>query len=264
MRKLFAGILFLSGAAAAPADDLNHIFDDAGLTGTLVIERLSDGREWTAFPDRSDVRIAPASTFKIPNALIQLQTGTVSGADDDLLAWDGVSRGGSWDDAQSLRTAFRRSAVWAFQAWTAETGHAAMREQIAGLNYGNGEIGGPESVTTFWLDGTLRISAREQIGFLRRLEARDLPFRSDVMEDVIDIMETDRGETWVLRAKTGWGIREDPHVGWYVGWLETGDEVYFFALNVDLDFRAGDGRVRERLVRQGLDSVTGLALMDAR
>ncbi|WP_420431781.1 penicillin-binding transpeptidase domain-containing protein [Hyphobacterium sp.] len=264
MRILFLSILFLAGAATALADDLDHLFDAAGLTGALVIERLSDSREWTAFPDRADTRFAPASTFKIPNALIQLQTGTVSDTDEDLLDWDGVSRGGSWDESQSLRTAFRRSAVWAFQAWTAETGHAAMREQIAGLNYGNGEIGGPERVTTFWLDGTLRISAREQIRILRRLEEGELPFRNDVMEDVIDIMETDRGETWVLRAKTGWGVREEPNIGWYVGWLETGDDIYFFALNVDIDFRSGDGRIRERIVRQGLESVTGMALTDAR
>ncbi|WP_421786164.1 penicillin-binding transpeptidase domain-containing protein [Hyphobacterium sp.] len=264
MKTLLLGILFLTGAGMAPADDLNVLFDDAGLAGTLVIERLSDGREWTAYPDRADIRFAPASTFKIPNALIQLQLGTVTDPDDDQIDWDGVPRGGRWDEAQSLRTAFQRSAVWAFQAWTAEAGHAAMQAQIAGLDYGNGEIGNPENVTAFWLDGTLRISAREQVGFLRRLEARELPFHTDVMDSVIDIMEADRGGGWVLRAKTGWGIREMTNIGWYVGWLEAGNDVYFFALNVDLDFHTGDGRIRERLVRQGLESVTGFELTETR
>jgi beta-lactamase class D len=262
MRLLILLFLFLPGLAVA--DELDFVLDDAGVTGTLVIERLSDGREWTAHADRADTRFAPASTFKIPNALIQLDSGTVADPDEDELSWDGVERGGGWDDAQSLRSAFRRSAVWAFQAWTAQTGYREMRDRVSALDYGNGDIGEPEQITTFWLDGTLRISAREQVGFLHRLYRRTLPFRAEVMADVVDIMAVDGGGNWVLRAKTGWGIRETPHIGWYVGWLEAGDDVYFFALNVDLDYRTGDGLIRERLVREGLQAVTGIALADGR
>ena len=37
-----------------------------------------------------------------------------------------------------------------------------------------------------------------------------------------------------LSAKTGGGPRaEGVVIGWYVGYVETGDNVYFFAMNID-------------------------------
>jgi beta-lactamase class D len=34
---------------------------------------------------------------------------------------------------------------------------------------------------------------------------------------------------YVVRAKTGWGEQDNKDVGWYVGYLETKDNVYYFA-----------------------------------
>jgi beta-lactamase class D len=56
----------------------------------------------------------------------------------------------------------------------------------------------------------------------------------------------------MLRAKTGWAIRDEPNHGWYVGWLEAEDEIWLFAVNVDLDWEIGDGALRERLARNAL------------
>lgn len=37
---------------------------------------------------------------------------------------------------------------------------------------------------------------------------------------------------YVLRAKTGWAF--DKHIGWWVGYVERDNNVYFFALNIDI------------------------------
>lgn len=237
------------------AGTLDPVLAAENATGAILIRRLSDGAEWTGGGDRVERRMLPASTFKIPNSLIILETGVVTHPDADILAWDGVERSRGWDSDQSLRTAFRRSAVWAYQHWARQVGPERMGEAVTRLAYGNAEIGGPDAVDVFWLEGPLEVSAREQVDFLQRLHARALPVDASIQDAVIDIMEHRSGEDWTLYAKTGWAIRNEPNHGWFVGWLEAegGEaETWLFAINVDLDYETGEGALRERLARAAL------------
>lgn len=231
---------------------LDAILEAEQATGAILIRRLSDGAEWTGGGARIDQRFLPASTYKIPNSLILLQSGVVSDPDTDLMVWDGVERGGGWDQDQSLRAGLRRSALWAYQAWARELGPERMQARLATLGYGNGQSGGPDQIDTFWLLGPLEISAREQVDFLERLHARALPLDEAVQEQVVDMLVFRRGPDWVLRAKTGWAVRDDPNLGWLVGWLEANEDVWVFAVNVDLDWDRDDGSVRERLALAAL------------
>jgi beta-lactamase class D len=81
-----------------------------------------------------------------------------------------------------------------------------------------------DGVDLFWLEGGLRISPYEQVRFLRRLYDDDLPFSQRTMDIVKD----------ALRAKTGWGLRFSPQVGWFVGYVERDPKPLFFALNLDI------------------------------
>ena len=260
MRFLFllifasVGLTFitLNDRSDAGEGALDAVLEAEGATGALLIRGLSDGAEWTGGGDRVDQRFLLASTFKIPNSLIILETGVVSDPDADILAWDGVERMSGWDEDQSLRTGLRRSALWAYQHWARQVGHARMRAAVATLDYGDGDIGGLAQIDRFWLTGPLTISAREQVDFLQRLQARAVPVRREVQDQVVDIMRHREGEGWVIRAKTGWAIRDAPNHGWYVGWLEAEDDVWLFAVNVDLDWETGEGALRERLARNAL------------
>ena len=81
----------------------------------LVLADLATGevRRWN--PERAAERLSPCSTFKIPNALIGLQTGVVTGP-DDLKTWDGTDKGRKpWNQDQTLASAVRVSAAWYFQ-----------------------------------------------------------------------------------------------------------------------------------------------------
>ena len=238
-------------------ETLNPVLAAENATGAILVRRLSDGAEWTGGGARVDERFVPASTFKIPNSLIFLETGIVADPYSDTLEWDGVERSRGWDSDQTLATAFRRSAVWAYQHWARHLGHARMEDLVGRLDYGNGEIGGADNVALFWLEGPLEISAREQVDFLQRLEARALGFRPEVQDAVVGIMLHDEAgpaaaQDWALYAKTGWAIRDAPDLGWLVGWLETPAETWLFAVNVDLDYETGEGALRERLARAAL------------
>lgn len=241
---LLGAVLGLAGVQAQAGErplssgygTLDVILDEAGVEGAILVRRVSDGAEWTGGGARVDQRFLPASTFKIPNSLIILQSGVVSDVDTGLLEWDGVERSPGWDRDMSLRMGFRRSAVWAYQEWARRVGHDRMSAHVAAIGYGNGDIGGPENVDLFWLEGPLKISAREQVDFLQRLHERSLPFDAGIQERVVDIMERDRAEdgSWVLRAKTGWAIRREPNIGWFTGWLESESETWLFAVNIDM------------------------------
>lgn len=241
-------LLFLAACATKPAPlpkpepvpSWGRHFQAAGVNGTFVLLDQPTGRllvhDPAHDPGRSARPYLPASTFKILNALIALDTGAARGP-EELIAWDGVEREfPAWNQDLDLRQAFAASAVWYFQELARRIGPERMAGGVARAGYGNGDIGGgiAGGIDHFWLDGDLRISALEQVAFLRRLEAGTLPFSARSQEIVRDLMVLERGEGYVLRAKTGWAARVSPQLGWLVGWVERPDGAYFFALNIDL------------------------------
>jgi beta-lactamase class D len=140
----------------------------------------------------------PASTFKVPHAMIALDSGARSGP-DDREKWDGRSRGlAVWDQDQTLATAIEHSAVWYFQRTAEKIGRDRMQGYLSKLGYGNQFIG--SDIALFWLDGSLRISADEQARFMERFVRRELPLRRDAM-DAVDAL---------LRQKPGTFARATP------------------------------------------------------
>ena len=61
-------------------------------------------------------------------------------------------------------------------------------------------------------------------------------------------MVAERNPDFSIYGKTGWAASAEPQVGWYVGYLETHDDVWFFALNMDIRSET-DLPLRKQLVR---------------
>jgi beta-lactamase class D len=97
------------------------------------------------------------------------------------------------------------------------------------------------------------------VDFLRRLYHNDLPFSQRSMDIVKDILVIEKTPEYVLHAKTGWGARLTPQVGWWVGYLEQGGNVYFFATNLDI-VKPGDEDARISVTQ---DILRSLGLLDA-
>ena len=257
-------------SAPGAMTDLSDVVTARGVDASraaLLIVRLEDGAEWGAGGARIDERFAPASTSKIPHTLIALETGLTYSAETPF-QWDGVDRGiRSWNQDQTLATAFRRSAVWVYQQVTSRLGRVAMANWLAQLDYGNHDVGDDDDLTTYWLRGPLAISAREQTDFLERLVRRELPLSDRTYTIAEEIMRADAGDGWSLYGKTGWrrdGVNTD--LGWYVGWLETtageaGEgpaETYVFAFNMDMLDPEHDRVLRIGTVRAALTAIGAL------
>lgn len=240
LRVLGLASLVTAGVASANptppgAESLAPLVASVDTAAAVVVRRASDGAEWTGGGKRVDIRFVPASTFKIPNTLIILGAGIIADPEKDVIPWDGVERGGSWDQDQTLRTAFRRSAYWAYSRLARQAGHEWVESRVSSFGYGNENVGGPEDTGSFWLEGPLEITAREQVGFLSRLRQRTLPVPREHIDLVVELMELHRGPGWILRGKTGWGrVEGSPDIGWFVGWLEGPRDTWLFAVNLDI------------------------------
>ena len=73
-------------------DDLSRRFFALGTTGTFVGYKVDDYLIIASDKVRSGEGQLPASTFKIPNSIIALETGVVEDPDKDVFKWDGVTR----------------------------------------------------------------------------------------------------------------------------------------------------------------------------
>ena len=245
-----------SGSQAVRTDtvrsDWAQFFEAEGGAGTFVLYDVASGQTARLEPERAARRYLPASTFKVYNALVALETGVVRDP-DSLVVWDGQIRDvEAWNRDHSLRTGMAVSTVWLYQRVARDVGRARYLDAFAREPYGTNAIG--PDVDLFWLDNSLQISADEQVAFMEGLRRSALAFRPDVQATVRDLLpvlvETPEAR---LVAKTGWGgFDAAPGVrtplGWLVGWVEREDgRVAVFALNVEPardGFEMGPARLR--------------------
>ncbi len=215
--------------------DIEQVFRAHSVAGCFVLHDVKRGTTVRFNDERTRRRMLPASTFKIPNALIAVQTGVIKNA-GQRLRWGGKKYSiPAWNRDHNLASAIRHSVVWAFQWIARKVGRVRMQRWVDRLSYGNRDLSGP--IDTFWLNGRLGISAQEQVDFLKRFQAGTLPFSKRTQALVREALVVERTSTYVLRAKTGWAIRKKRQHGWYVGWVERGDRVWIFAMNMDGRFR---------------------------
>jgi len=219
-------------SSRSSADPVSEVFRAEGIAGTFVAESI-DGEIGHFYNEaRANKRFSPASTFKIPNTLIALKFGVVE-SESSTFTWDGVDKGvESWNRNHTLESAFKVSCVWCYQYLARVIGRDTYENALAELDYGNESIG--TQIDSFWLDGSLEISATEQIAFLRRLYNYDVPYRREQVDILKTIMVTQQTEQYTIYAKTGWADTE-PQVGWYVGFVESERGAWLFAMNMQVD-----------------------------
>jgi beta-lactamase class D len=234
---LALGLLVVS--APAQAQDLSRHFQ--GIDGTFVLLDGQTGRSIRHDAARADRRFAPCSTFKVPNTAILLETGAAPDA-DFVVTYDpalNVTRE-AWRKDHALRTAYTDSVLWYYHALAKKAGLPAVTALVKQFGYGNADTsGGVAGPRPFWIDGTLRISANEQVAFLQRLRDDRLGLSPRTAALTKQIMIAEQTPAWTLRAKTGacQPIGDTQVTMWYVGYVEKPAGVWYFALEMgDKDF----------------------------
>jgi beta-lactamase class D len=198
-------------------------------TGKFTVHNLARYR---------DSNYLPASTFKIVNSLIGLQTGKISG-DSMVIKWDGVKRwNDDWNKDLNMYQAFRLSSVNYYQEVARRIGKDTMELWLDSIGYASGIEDTAYRIRTaidsFWLDNSMKISAAEQQGLVKKLYFDQLPFFKSYQETVKRAMLWENNANYRLGYKTGWGFTENGNnLGWVVGWIEENKHPYFFVLNIE-------------------------------
>jgi len=189
------------------------------------------------------MRVSPASTFKIALSVMGYDSGILKDAHNPALPYR--------EEYEATREAARRttdpttwmrdSIVWYSQELTRALGQERFARYVELFAYGNrnvtGDPGRKNGLTHSWLSSSLKISPLSQIVFLRKLLRHELPVSAHAVDSTIAVMPTfELGSGWVVQGKTGTG----PHLtvsgkrdrnrefGWFVGWASRGDKRFLF------------------------------------
>ncbi len=207
--------------------EFQHLLDSLQLKGALLFYDSEDSIYYSNNFSLMHTRALPASTYKVPNALIGLETKVVN--DSTVFKWDGKPRFfKSWEKDFTLEQAFRASCLPCFQEMAGWIGYENMKRFNDSLSFGKMDIT-PSNFTEFWIKGKSTISPLEQITFLNKLYNNKLSFSQENQNKVKQYMLLDTIKSHNLRGKTGWAFSENipENIGWFVGWLEKEKPVYF-------------------------------------
>ena len=247
---LSALIMFLGSCSVNRAkidNSLKKYFDENKVEGSFTMLNNSDGKVTVYNMELDTTRFTPASTFKIVNSLIGLETGRITD-ENMVIKWDGIKRWNEdWNKDLSMTDAFRKSSVPYYQEVARRIGKDTMKLWIDSLQYGNMNIG--NHIDSFWLDNSIKISPDEQLGLVKRLYFDQLPFQKRTHQLVRDMMIQEDNTLYTLAYKTGWGFDENKKaIGWMVGWVEENKHPYFFVTLV----RSADPKIDMRTVRMNI------------
>jgi beta-lactamase class D len=214
-------------------NSLKKYFDSANVTGCFGLYDNGQG-DFTIYNLKRfrDSSYNPASTFKIVNSLIGIQTGVIKD-ENMIIKWDGVKRWNEdWNKDLTMAEAFKVSAVPYYQEVARRIGRDTMKRWIDSLGYGNKNISGP--IDSFWLNNHLKITPDEEMGLVKKLYFDQLPFYERTQNIVRKVMLREDNANYKLSYKTGWGNKENGNeIGWIVGWIEENKHPYFFVLNIE-------------------------------
>ncbi len=176
--------------------------------------------------------IVPASTFKVANTIIALETGAVKD-ENEIIPYGGKPQPfKQWEKDMSMREAIALSAIPIYQEIARRVGSGRHRDWLARLDHGNRQPG--TSVDTFWLDGPLEISAVEQAHFVARLAQQKLDASPRAQAITRDIIRLECSSSKLLYGKTGWRFASNPNLGWWTGWVEQDGKIEAFSLTIDM------------------------------
>lgn len=247
---IIASFSHSSSAEAIPVNKIDNLCLEGSKRCTFVL--LSEHKKSlsTINAERANKRLSPFSTFKVANSLIALDTGVVKSAQQPLTFdkekypeqawWPPVWKLPSYN----LTSAFKYSMVAIYRQMATNIGQTQMQKYLTQFDYGNKNIS--SGLDDFWLNGSIKISAIEQVNFLQKLYHNKLKVKArsiDILKEVMLVKATD---DYKLYAKTGAGwIKSDTSnenedakkvmSGWYIGFVENAQGMHYFAFNFTRD-----------------------------
>lgn len=235
MRTNLLFFVLLYSLSSSAQIDLVSPFKNCQIEGSTTIYDYKN-KKWV-FSNSKDARIEtlPASTFKIINLLIALETGVIKD-ENEVVNWVGKTdttlygyRPDIYKD-MTVKEAFEVSAGWVFIELAKKIGKERYAYYLKLCQYGNQNLSHNDA--DFWNFGAFAISPVNQVEFLIKVHEEKLPFSKQNMAILKNVMITEKTDNYSIRSKTGWTRVLGNDIGWWVGYVERKDNVYFFATRI--------------------------------
>lgn len=185
-----------------------------------------------------DERVTPCSTCKIALSLMGFDSGILQNENNPVWlfqeGYDDFLE--SWKSPQTPRYWMKNSCVWFSKVLAERLGIQKFEFYLTALGYGNQDASG--GLTNAWLSSSLKISTREQVAFIQKILQEEHPVSSNAIhmtKQILFIEELPNG--WKLFGKTGYSgstskLDGKNELGWFIGWVEKGDDFLLFAYNI--------------------------------
>lgn len=235
MRTIILLFAFLYATHISAQIDFEKPFKDCQIDGSTTIYDYKN-KKWL-FSNNADAKLEtlPASTFKIINLLIALETKVIKD-ENEVVKWVGTTdttlygyRPDIYKD-MTVKEAFEVSAGWVFIVLAKKIGKEKYQHYLRLCKYGNQNLSQKDA--DFWNFGAFAISPINQVEFLVKVYEEKLPFSKRNIEILKRVMLTEKTDTYSIRSKTGWTRVSGNDIGWWVGYVERNNNTYFFATRI--------------------------------
>ncbi|MEN0645334.1 BlaR1 family beta-lactam sensor/signal transducer [Alkalicoccobacillus gibsonii] len=215
-----------------------------GYEGSFVLYDKNAKRYHIYNEEKSMLRVSPNSTYKIFSALFALDLNVIS-TDHSTLPWDGSEQPyTAWSMDQDVSSAIQRSVNWYFTELDYRMGLESIQSNLKNIHYGNTDVSG--GLGGYWLESSLKISPIEQVQLLRAFYENQFGFKESHINLIKDSLLLERSHSAQLSGKTGTGsVNGHDTNGWFIGYVETENNTYFFATNLQSEDHASGSTASE-------------------
>ena len=222
-------------------EELETYFDH--FEGAFVLYDLKEDL-WSIYNEKaSKTRVSPDSTYKIYSALFALEANVIS-PESTALSWDKQEYPfESWNQNQDLQSAMENSVNWYFESLDQDVGLKNLKTYYEKVQYGNKDLSDGYS---FWMESSLKISPIEQVELLKNVYLNKYEFHQENIDLVKESMLIYKDSSVHIYGKSGTGRLNGKDInGWFIGFIEKGDQIYFFATNIRGDEDATGAKASE-------------------
>ncbi|GMU43100.1 MAG: class D beta-lactamase [Xanthomonadales bacterium] len=204
--------------------------------GALEIYDAQSKLSFRVNTPRLSERLPPCSTYLLPHFAIALGTGVLRSSDsriefDAARHPESANWPSSWRRDQTYASALKDSVQWYAQELSVRMGSERLQRNLKRIKYGNADVGG--GLERFWMS-SLRVSAFEQLDFLRAFRDGKLGFNPGVTRLLQEALVIERTPDYTIYGKYGSCPQtDDSYLGWLVGYVEKPGKVWYYALNLD-------------------------------